>query len=79
MELSLRIGRWHLTLDLHRDQHDGWYTTQLEDGVVHVHPVRDTVVHALHEDCPCGPTLEQVEQQGWLYTHHSLDGRERYE
>lgn len=79
MELSLRIGRWHLTIDLHREPHDGWHTTQLDDGAVHVHPIRDTVVHTLTEGCACGPTPEHVPPHGWLYTHHSLDGRERYE
>lgn len=34
-------------------------------------------------DCWCGPTIEPVEHEdgsmGWLYVHHSLDGREHYE
>lgn len=79
MELHLRIGRWHLAIDLHREHHDGWDTTQLDDGQVHVHPVGDTVVHTLDSDCPCGPTPEHVVREGWMYTHHSLDGRERFE
>jgi hypothetical protein len=79
MDLSLRLGRWHLTVSLHRKQHDGWYTTQLDDRTLHVHPIRDSVVHTLDEDCPCGPTAEHVPPDAWMYTHHSLDGRERFE
>ena len=34
-------------------------------------------------DCPCGPTPELVKRflrrDGWLYVHHSLDGREHRE
>jgi hypothetical protein len=30
-------------------------------------------------DCPCGPAIERVGRTSWLVTHHSLDGRERYE
>lgn len=30
-------------------------------------------------DCPCGPVVEHVPPNGWLISHHSLDGRERNE
>lgn len=51
---------------------------------VHVYPVNDLIEHDTEsEDCPCGPTPEAVPDQdgamGWLITHHSLDGRERFE
>lgn len=50
---------------------------------VHVTPRRDLVQHTDNEDCVCGPTVEHVPNHdgpdGWLYTHHSLDGREMYE
>ncbi|OBC11465.1 hypothetical protein A5784_35085 [Mycobacterium sp. 852013-50091_SCH5140682] len=50
---------------------------------VHVTPRGDLIDHPLTADCVCGPTLEPVERDdgtfGWLYTHHSLDGREREE
>jgi hypothetical protein len=51
---------------------------------VHVLPRGDTVVqHVTEEDCVCGPTPEPVELTGgavaWLFTHHSLDGREKFE
>ncbi len=46
---------------------------------VHVMPVNDLIEHVF-EDCPCGPTTEPVMRDdgsnGWLVTHHSLDGRE---
>lgn len=33
--------------------------------------------------CPCGPTAEHVPNDGgsdgWVITHHSLDGREQHE
>ena len=47
---------------------------------VHVHPVGDLIEHALSDDCLCGPRTEPVQRDdgsmGWLYVHHSLDGRE---
>ena len=51
---------------------------------VHVYPVNDLVRHDTEGDhCLCGPRVEPVERAdgsyGWLITHHSLDGRERYE
>lgn len=52
-------------------------------NTAHVHPVGDLIDHELDEDCPCGPAQELVKQpdgsDGWLITHHSLDGRERTE
>ena len=51
-------------------------------GPVHVFPIGDLVEHA-DTDCICGPTLDAVFRDdgsnGWLYTHHSLDGREHHE
>jgi hypothetical protein len=50
---------------------------------VHVLPISDQIEHTLDEDCPCGPTTEAVFRDdgsnGWLVTHHSLDGREQRE
>jgi hypothetical protein len=52
---------------------------------VHVIPVNDLIDHDTSgvELCVCGPETERVEGEdgsdGWLITHHSLDGRERYE
>lgn len=47
----------------------------------HVYPVRDLLPHDTETDgCWCGPTTEPVMRSdgsnGWLVTHHSLDGRE---
>jgi len=40
----------------------------------------DLIEHELTDDCPCGPTPEPVKcddgSVGWVYVHHSLDGRE---
>lgn len=44
---------------------------------------QDLVKHETSEDCVCGPTVEPVKDDdgsvGWLYVHHSLDGREKAE
>lgn len=57
----------------------GWAAVPYGDGV-HVIPLRDLIEHE-PEECVCGPRVEAVfneeeECVGWLYTHHSLDGRE---
>lgn len=50
---------------------------------LHVVPVADLIEHQLTDDCACGPTCEPVPRDdgtiGWVYTHHSLDGREATE
>lgn len=51
---------------------------------VHVLPVNDLIGHEEEgTDCPCGPDVECVPCEdgpdGWLITHHSLDGREQHE
>lgn len=69
----------HLTGCLHRwacirDPHD---RTE-----VHVVPIRDAIVHKVADDCLCGPTRTVAREDrpdGWLLTHHSLDGRESSE
>lgn len=56
----------------------GWIGTDR----YHVMPVDDLVEHDEREDCCCGPTPELVPTaagDAWLYTHHSLDGREAHE
>lgn len=50
---------------------------------IHVQPRGDLIAHETSEDCPCGPTAKPVVREdgstGWLYIHHSLDGREQHE
>ena len=53
-------------------------------STVHVVPVNDLIEHETDDgDCPCGPSVEPVFRDdgsnGWLITHHSLDGREQEE
>jgi hypothetical protein len=52
-------------------------------GAVHVAPMMDLLDHELDEDCACGPTPECLTgrdgQDSWMFTHHSLDGREASE
>jgi len=59
-----------------------WLVDQVESGEVHVVPERDLFTHE-EVDCACGPTPEAVFRDdgsnGWLVTHHSLDGREQRE
>lgn len=47
---------------------------------LHVVPRDDLVEHQADQDCACGPRCEPVQRDdgstGWLYVHHSLDGRE---
>jgi hypothetical protein len=55
-----------------------------DPDVIHTYPVGDLIEHELEGDgCPCGVTVEPVKRDdgtfGWLYIHHSLDGRERWE
>jgi hypothetical protein len=57
----------------------GWLVDRIAGGHVHVVPVGDLVYHE-SEDCWCGPHVEGVFRDdgsnGWLYVHHSIDGRE---
>ena len=53
-------------------------------ATVHVYPVDDLVDHDTDgTPCICGATTEAVFRDdgsnGWLVTHHSLDGREHHE
>jgi hypothetical protein len=60
-----------------------WLTVEVERGVVHVIPLDDVVPHDRIDDCLCGPTSECIPKDngpdGWVVTHHSLDGREANE
>jgi hypothetical protein len=64
-----------------RHRSPGWILGE-KGNEVHVLPVNDLVDHT-DADCACGPTTEACERDdgsmGWLITHHSLDGRERFE
>jgi len=42
----------------------------------HVVPMGDLKDHTPTPDCWCYPTLD-LEAEGMVYIHHSLDGRER--
>ena len=59
-----------------------WASVELDNEEVHVVPMHDDVMH-LPEDCICGATIEAVFREdgsnGWLVTHHSIDGREKHE
>ena len=52
-------------------------------SVIHTMPVNDLIEHEDSSECICGPECIPVEREdgsyGWLYSHHSLDGREENE
>lgn len=53
-------------------------------GAYHVYPAGDLIEHeTIGDGCACGPETRPVERDegsiGWLYVHHSLDGREKTE
>jgi hypothetical protein len=53
-------------------------------STIHVYPAGDLIAHdTTGADCACGPATELVPNDdgpdGWLVTHHSLDGREHHE
>lgn len=60
-----------------------WEAIEVESGVCHIVPIGDLVDHDQSDDCVCVPTSELVvnegESDGWIVTHHSLDGRETAE
>lgn len=50
----------------------------------HVYPENDLTEHDTENEdaCICGPTprlVDTPEGDGWIYVHHSLDGREAKE
>lgn len=61
----------------------GWVSLMADDGMAHVYPLRDAISHEAWDECPCGPTITAEYRNdgsnGWLATHHSLDGREANE
>lgn len=52
-------------------------------STVHVEPINDLIEHEDSDGCVCGPDVEAVfledGSNGWLISHHSLDGRELHE
>lgn len=57
-----------------------WLAKEVSDTTVHAVPLDDLIVHDFSEDFPCGPGARTISRDGrpdgWIYTHHSLDGRE---
>lgn len=57
-----------------------WLTQQTSPIDVHVLPLDDVIVHDHNDSCPCGPEARIGPRNngvdGWIHTHHSLDGRE---
>lgn len=60
-----------------------WTNYADEHWNVHVVPAADLIEHELTDECACGVTTEPCPRDdgtvGWLWTHHSLDGREHIE
>lgn len=63
----------------------GWWSTSVAPGVSVVHPIDDVIEHDVdgEDRCVCGPLVTPVPRDdgsmGWMYTHHSADGREQFE
>ena len=57
----------------------GWEAIKIAH-LVHVLPLDDLITHEVIYRCACGPACEPVQRddggRGWMFTHHSLDGRE---
>lgn len=50
------------------------------DNDIHIVPNDDLIEHDFSDSCLCGPVWEpRLNDHGYLYTHHSLDGREMKE
>lgn len=59
----------------------GWGIDEIDDVHVAVWPTNDLVRHSIDSDeCICGPQVVPCPrpdgEMGWMYKHHSLDGRE---
>lgn len=79
-----RIGRCFESCCVAGVNMDGrWEVYKAADKTVHVVPVDDWIQHILSDGCPCGPACEPVLRDdgsnGWMYTHHSADGRDQRE
>lgn len=52
----------------------------MDEDSVQVVPCFDLIEHDQDEDCVCGPRANMITDENgetfWMYTHHSLDGRE---
>jgi len=61
---------------------NGWLRVG-DDLEQHVIPVEDLIDHEEDQGCICGPSVQMVKRSdgsaAWLYSHHSLDGRELLE
>jgi hypothetical protein len=58
-----------------------WEVYETSDRHIHVVPEDDLVSHEYDVTCPCGPSVEAVEDErdgniSLLVVHYSLDGRE---
>lgn len=56
----------------------------MSDNERHVMPINDLIAHTSDDNCVCSPQAERVQRDdgtdaGWIYIHHSLDGREHGE
>lgn len=62
-----------------------WRFVCIEPHIAVVYPEGDLIEHHLdgEDGCVCGPAVEAIPCKdgsvSWMYTHHSLDGREERE
>lgn len=58
---------------------NGWFTVRAGEAI-HITPANDLRPHELIADCWCDPEINlDLETQGAVISHNSLDGREDYE
>jgi hypothetical protein len=65
---------------------EDWDVTEgARQNIAHAVPVADLIEHTVDDDggCVCGPQVHPVQTAwggyGWMFIHHSLDGRELQE
>ncbi|WP_354643871.1 hypothetical protein [Kitasatospora camelliae] len=83
LQAECGVEEFDVDLDDDTTLNKGWLAAMADDGTAHVVPLDDVIEHDLDEDCPCGPAVRPEQRgdgsQGWVATHHSLDGREQRE
>lgn len=56
-----------------------WKTEELDNKIIHVHPLNDLAIHNLDMNCSCKPKSENIDNGYVMITHNSFDRREFFE
>lgn len=82
LRATVYVEEFDLDLDDDEEPAAGgqWFLRQTDDFTAHAVPLDDVILHSFTTDCSCGPTPRPTPRgdgsQGWVISHHSLDGRE---